>query len=113
MISNTTIAAGGIIHRPPRRSDDSDDPAGPGGPGGRGGSGSQHPEYHPAPSPWITYRGTQNQFGRPTLVTSAGDEESNGPGDGSVRRIMASVNDYSESEREIFYKDQGATYSKN
>ena len=30
IISNTTIAAGGVIPRPPRRSDDSDDPVGPG-----------------------------------------------------------------------------------
>ena len=36
------------------------------------------------------FRGTQNQYGRPTPIPSVGDEESNGPGDGSVRRIMAS-----------------------
>ena len=35
-ISNTTIAAGGVIHRPPRRLDDEDDHVGPGGSGGPG-----------------------------------------------------------------------------
>ena len=58
-ISNTTIGAGGVILRHPRRSDDDDDPVGPGGSGGPGGFGAQPPEYNPIPSPWIGYRGTQ------------------------------------------------------
>ena len=41
-ISNTTIAAGGVIKRPPRRSDDEDDPVGPGGSGGPGGLVHSH-----------------------------------------------------------------------
>ena len=86
-ISNTTIAAGGVIRRPPRRTDDEDDPVGPGVSGGPGGFGAQPSA---TPSPWISYRRTQDQYGRPTPIPSAGDEESNGPADGSVRHIMAS-----------------------
>ena len=62
---------------------------GPGASGGPGGFGAQLPNQ-PTPSPWAGYRGTQHQYGRPSPVPSVGDEESNGLGDGSVRRIMAS-----------------------
>ena len=52
--------------------------------------GAQADSYNPTPSPWMGYRGTQHQYGRPLPVPSGDGSEGNGPGDGSVRRIMPS-----------------------
>ena len=90
LISNATIAAGGVIQRPRRVGSGNDDDDDPGGPGGPGGFGAQTQPYNPTPSPWASYRGTYNQYGRPAHIPSQDGSESNGPVDGSVRRIMAS-----------------------
>ena len=75
--SNATIAAGGVLQRPRRHNpSDSDDP------GGFGGS-NEYP--NPNQGLWSGYHSTQ--YAHPLPPASA--SESHGPGDGSVRRIMA------------------------